>query len=258
MASTSRTPVARLKRLRATDPRWIVDYGLWKLNRLEDRIPRDTEARLQPLRQGVTPALTAVTGLDEAALRPLREEFAGLRTQQHEASSLYGVADTNLTELEYVVVRALHPGVVVETGVWRGLSSWALLAALAANDHGELISIDFPPLDAAQKVEVGHLVPPQLRSRWRLDIGPSRQMLPRALERAGSVDVFVHDSDHTTPNMTREFRVAWRSMPSGGALLSDDIEANHAFERFARRVGHAPIVVPKQLSSGYLGMLRKA
>lgn len=258
MTATSRTPVARLKRLQATDPRWVVDYGLWKLNRLEDRIPRDTEARLRPLRQEVAPALAAVTGLDEAELRPLRAEFAELRIEQQEASALYGVADTNLTELEYVVVRALRPNVVVETGVWRGLSSWALLAALHGNGHGELISIDFPPLDAAQQVEVGHLVPQRLRRRWILEIGPSRQVLPRVLARAGSVDVFVHDSDHTTANMTREFRVAWRAMPMGGALLSDDIEANHAFVRFARRVHLAPVVVPMKQGSGYLGLLRKA
>lgn len=259
MTTTSRrNPAARLKRLQATDRRWIVDYGLWKLNRLEDRIPRATDARLRPLQQDVLPALVQLTGLDEGQLATLRTEFADLRVQQQEASTMYGVADANLSELEYVVTRALRPAVVVETGVWRGLSSWSLLAALSSNDHGRLVSIDFPPLDEAQRVELGHLVPETLRHRWTLEIGPSRQVLPRVLERTGHVDVFVHDSDHTTANMTREFRVAWRAMPTGGVLLSDDIEANHAFLRFARHAGRPPVVVPQHRRAGYLGMLRKA
>jgi hypothetical protein len=118
--------------------------------------------------------------------------------------AVYGVADTNLAEWEYVLVRAVRPAVVVETGVWQGLSSWTLLAALDANGSGELVSIDFPPLDPAQQVEVGHLVPDELRGRWTPEIGPSRQLLPQVVTRVGTVGVFIHDSEHTTANMTLE------------------------------------------------------
>lgn len=257
-APTSRALSARIHRLRAADPRWIVDYGLWKLNRAEDRLPRNTEARLAPLAQEMGPALRAVTGLDDAALSRLRAEFADLLAEQYESSTLYGVADTNLIELQYVVTRALRPAAVVETGVWRGLSSWTILAALDANGYGELTSIDFPPLDESQQVEVGHLVPDRLRGRWTLELGPSRQLLPRVIERIDSLGIFVHDSDHTTANMTREYRVAWRAMRSGSVLISDDIDANHAFVRFAERVGCAPVVLPQQQRTGYLGMARKS
>lgn len=257
MTGSSRSVGARLERLRGTDPHWLVDYGLWKLNRIEDRIPRNTERRHKALRQELGLALESVLGLSAYALAPLRAEFAELHRAQREASGLYGVADSNLTAAQYIVVRALRPAMVVETGVWLGLSSWAMLAALDANEYGELVSIDFPPLDSAQQVEVGQLVPEALRSRWTLEIGPSRQLLPRVIERAGRIDVFVHDSDHTTANMTREYAVAWRAMASGGVLLSDDIEANHAFVRFARRVGREPVVVSKERRAGYVGMLRK-
>lgn len=258
MNVTSRSPRARLERMRATNPRWLLDYALWKYDRLEDRLPRDTEKRLRPLRRDLGPALIEITGASEGEVNTLRAEFATLHQQQAGSTALYGVADTNLTELEYVVVRSMRPAVVVETGVWRGLSSWTLLAALDANGFGELVSIDFPPLDPSQQVEVGHLVPEELRSRWALELGPSRQLLPLVVGRVPSVDVFIHDSDHTTANMSREFRVAWQAMAPGGALLSDDIEANHAFVRFARRVHSTPVVVPKMRRSGYLGMLRKA
>jgi hypothetical protein len=47
-------------------------------------------------------------------------------------------------------------------------------------------------------------------------------------------------------------------MPTGGILISDDIEANHAFVRFAHRMAQAPVIVSQQRRPGYLGMLRKA
>jgi len=256
-ALTSRSLSARIQRLRAADPRWILDYGLWKLNRAEDKLPRNTEARLGPLAQEIGSALQSVTGLDTPALSSLRAEFADLLAEQYESSTLYGVADTHLIELQYVVTRALRPAAVVETGVWRGLSSWTILAALDANGYGELTSIDFPPLDSSQQVEVGHLVPDRLRDRWTLELGPSRQLLPQVLDRIGTLGIFVHDSDHTTANMTREYRVAWRAMRSGSVLISDDIDANHAFVRFAARVGCTPIVLAQQQRTGYLGMVRK-
>lgn len=257
MTTTSRTPAARIARLRGTDRSWLVDYALWKAHRLEDRFPRRTEQRLAALRRDLDDVLVAATGADAAAVGTLRSEYAELRRQQQDAAGLYGVADTNLTELQYVVTRALRPRTVVETGVWRGLSSWTLLAALDANGTGRLVSVDFPPLDPAQRVDVGHLVPDRLRARWTLEIGPSRQVLPRVLDACGPLDVFVHDSDHTYFSMMREFRTGWGALAAGGVLLSDDIEANHAFVKFARRVGQPPLIAAKRQRAGYLGLLRK-
>ena len=44
--------------------------------------------------------------------------------------------------------------------------------------------------------------------------------------------MFLHDSLHTTRNMTFEFQAAWQKMNAGGVLLSDDIHMSKAFERF--------------------------
>jgi hypothetical protein len=48
-------------------------------------------------------------------------------------------------------------------------------------------------------------------------------------------DVFLHDSLHTTRNMTVEFQAAWQMMNAGGVLLSDDIHMSNAFARFITR-----------------------
>jgi hypothetical protein len=44
--------------------------------------------------------------------------------------------------------------------------------------------------------------------------------------------MFLHDSLHTTRNMTFEFRAAWQKMAAGGVVLSDDIHMSKAFARF--------------------------
>jgi predicted O-methyltransferase YrrM len=46
----------------------------------------------------------------------------------------------------YVIIRALKPNIIVETGVANGASSFYLLLALKRNKKGHLFSIDFPNL----------------------------------------------------------------------------------------------------------------
>jgi len=259
VARGRRSPRQTLSRLRGTDRRWVADYGLWKLHRLEDRIPRRSRERLQRHVRPLEDALLAASpsGTSPHAVTSARQEFAELWPRLSEHADLRGVADPSLAETEYVLTRLRAPRVVVETGVWRGMSSWTILAALERSGSGTLVSVDFPPLDAVQRVEVGHLVPGELRSRWRLELGPSRQVLPPLLREYAPVGIFVHDSDHTYFNMMREFAQGWRALAPGGVLVSDDVEANDAFLRFARRCGRQPYVVQKQNPQSFLGVLVK-
>src|SRR6185437_8158116 len=111
-----------------------------------------------------------------------------------------------------------------------GVTTSFILQALAANDGGHLWSIDLPPIGAEQFA--GSFVPQPLRSRWTLLRGRSRALLPRLLNDLPAPDVFLHDSLHTTRNMTFEFQAAWQKMNVGGVLLSDDIHMSKAFARF--------------------------
>ena len=124
-------------------------------------------------------------------------------------------------EALYLLVRALRPRIIVETGVLYGASSAHMLAALARNGAGELHSIEIgrdprePPHD--------HFVPPELKPRWRLIIGDSRRELPALLERCTPIDMFYHDSLHTFEHMSWEFGVALPHISSTGVLASDDV-----------------------------------
>jgi hypothetical protein len=79
-------------------------------------------------------------------------------------------------------------------------------------------------------------VPQHLIGRWTLKRGRSRDLLPRLLreELPAAPDLFLHDSLHTTRNMTFEYHAAWQKMASGGILLSDDIHMSKAFARFMK------------------------
>ena len=170
--------------------------------------------------------------LHEPGADAIREHIASERALLNRpASAAMHDADAGLPDFCYVVCRALKPRVVVETGVGSGVTTSFILQALAANGEGRLWSIDLPPIGSEQFA--GSFVPQPLRSRWTLLRGRSRDLLPRLLSDLPAPDVFLHDSLHTTRNMTFEFHTAWQKMNSGGVLLSDDIHMSNAFARFA-------------------------
>ena len=157
-------------------------------------------------------------------------------------------ADARL-RLLYCCVRLLRPRRVVETGVFDGVSTCVILKALADDGgDGRLVSIDLPPhapvpgstdkmaattLPPGQRS--GWLVPDGLRARWTLHEGAARELLPAVLDASGGLDVFFHDSLHTTAHMTWEYDVAWPAIVGGGLLLTDDVFWSTAFWRFCRR-----------------------
>lgn len=140
--------------------------------------------------------------------------------------------------LQYALVRAARPELVVETGVANGVSSAHFLRAMERNGRGRLISIDLPDEAYLPDGErIGWMVPEGLRDRWEVRTGDARELLPAVLEEAGSVDLFVHDSLHTREHMLFELREAWPAVTPDGHLVCDDADRNAAFEAFCREAG---------------------
>lgn len=147
------------------------------------------------------------------------------------------------------IAERVRARVLVETGVFNGRSSLALLAA-TKDWQGRLYSIDKPllaptrnadgrvdPAHVPNIVDTGNMVPRSLRDRWTLIIGDSAEALPRLLGQLGSIDLFFHDSEHSKEVQAREYREAWRHLRPGGALISDDIDWTTAFAEFAAWAG---------------------
>jgi predicted O-methyltransferase YrrM len=200
-------------------------------------------------------ALSAL-GIPEPELRALVHQFenAAPRVYEHLAEAARAAGDQTAAtraaghsesseegkKLLYLSVRVSNPRLVVETGPFNGASSTFLLHALEANGgDGRLVSFDLRDARDALGVplppgrEPAWLVPNELRHRLELVLGDTRQTLRRRLE-GETVDLFFHDSLHTTRHMLFEFRVAWRHLRQGGLLVSDDVFWNPAFWLFTK------------------------
>lgn len=180
------------------------------------------------------------------------------------------VFDTHQDECAklYALIRKRRPEVVVETGVYSGVSTTSILLALSRNRTGTLYSIDagrqlLEEHDGSDHAErraafyersrpscaeagshvipggrrPGWIVPSDLEDRWELTIGRSRRVLPTLLADVGDVSLFYHDSEHSMARMLFEFELAWEWLESGGVLLSHHIEHNDAFETFVSERG---------------------
>jgi Methyltransferase domain len=152
--------------------------------------------------------------------------------------------DSLLVRLAWCLVAHLRPGRIVETGVARGMTTRALLEGLEHNGAGHLWSIDLPPLlEHALATETAAAVPERLYDRWTLRHGSSRRVLPGLVAELGSIELFVHDSMHTTRNLRFELEHIWPALAAGGVALLDDVEKNAAIRDFLESHPGTPSMV---------------
>jgi predicted O-methyltransferase YrrM len=191
-----------------------------------EAISWESAARLLAEDEGATRAILA-----EPGLTMVEAEVGAASADRRGPWSTDYNADRALARCAYLVCRLVRPTVAVETGVAYGVTSAYILAALDANSHGILHSVDLAPLggDASW---VGALTPARLRTRWRLHLGSSRAKLPVILS-LGPVDFFLHDSLHTYTTMRWELTTAWASLQPGGVVMADDIQSNDAFREMS-------------------------
>lgn len=167
-----------------------------------------------------------ISTLESEGLRVGRGTYAG-----------WDDADELLARVVWCLGIHLKPQVAVETGVARGLTTRFLLEAMERNGVGRLFSIDLPPLTRrGQPDETGAAVPDSLRSRWTYVAGSSRRRLPALLNRLKRVDLFVHDSLHTTRNVLFELELVWQVLDDRGAIVVDDVDLSRGFELFTARM----------------------
>jgi hypothetical protein len=128
----------------------------------------------------------------------------------------------------YAMVRASRPAHVVETGTDKGLGTCVLAAALlrnAADGHpGRVTSIDINP-------EAGYLA---RAAPWS---GVVDMVLGDSAAEIGglttSVDLFLHDSDHSAAHERTELRAVENVLAPGALLLSDNAMHTNVLPRYA-------------------------
>ncbi len=61
------------------------------------------------------------------------------------------------------------------------------------------------------------------------------------LARVGTIDTFMHDSEHSYECKSYEYNAAWPALRDAGALISDDVNSTAAFREFAAEQGRTPV-----------------
>lgn len=207
MKDAIRCALERLARSRMRPP-------LGELNREAEIMTRDPDVLLSRIR------------VPSASMGSATEERRRPRGAFPEA---WGLGEDSLRVL-YSIVRRARPVLSVETGIANGESSRVILSAIRENGTGALVSYD-PSENTGDAVSI------DLRASWvRI-----REKMERDFP--DTIDLFLHDSDHSYANMRREFEVARNAMTNGGWLLSDDVDSNYAFIDVCREIGRRPALL---------------
>ncbi|MGN9778716.1 O-methyltransferase [Micromonospora sp. H33] len=244
IARTRLAPVAAFpKRLRAvarydakvlsTSARWLV----------QSREHHNYTYDLTPLsRNHLAWFVSVVCDIPVKQVRAYLDEIeADDNLRQHLQQAIAGAERRGLADKQiryarrigwYAIVRASRPKHIVETGVDKGLGSVVLAAALlrnAAEGHpGRVTSLDINP-------EAGYLAKV---APWSevvdLVIGDSLASIA-ALDRP--VDLFLHDSDHSTVHERREFTAVEPKLAPGAILLTDNVTVTNVLAEHAERTG---------------------
>ena len=200
-------------------------------------------------------AASTALGISEAAYASLAEQLWVPSGDLDEPLSVWNARD-ELLRIAAVAVRVMQPTVVVETGVALGFTTGTILHQLEENGRGRLYSIDLPALQWDPHEAIGRAVPEELKHRWELTLGDSRDVLGPIAARVAPIDIFLHDSLHTYSTQMREYRAVWPYVRSGGLLISDDI-GNPAFVEFADEVGARPLLVTGSSRRSAIGLVLK-
>ncbi|HUI38541.1 MAG TPA: class I SAM-dependent methyltransferase [Thermoplasmata archaeon] len=200
--------------------------------------------RMLFFRQASIDRLLRLTGATAAELRTYRQELLGSGLPElllKRGANLPMTRELPQGALLYLLVRALRPERVVETGVRPGYSTAWMLAALELNGTGELVSLGPGPIagraSGVPAGTVGQLVAPVLRGRWTLVLGNSEDRLEEILRTGGPVGLFFYDNGPDEARARFELRKAWPSLGPKGVLLAHHAEANRAWAEFCQWQG---------------------
>ena len=131
----------------------------------------------------------------------------------------------------YAVVRAMKPGLVIETGVEKGLGACVLAAALLRNREeghpGVYVGTDIDP-------GAGFLLGPPYTQVASIHYGDSVQSL-RAIE--GPIDLFINDSDHSADYERLEYETVNEKLSEKAIVLGDNAHVTTVLLEFAEMTG---------------------
>lgn len=178
--------------------------------------------------------------LDEWKKDPLRS-YLKQAVDTWEQHGMQGANNLYYLSL-YAYIRSQSPDVIVETGVKDGWATFYTLAAMRVNQNKNGGTTDLysvaPPDETwsyREGKQPGWIIPDELSNtnKWHLFRASYKQGLVQIIDSVETVDVFNHDSIHTTSHMLCEFELA-ETYIDDGIIISDNIYDSMAFYYFTR------------------------
>lgn len=239
-------------------PAWALHRAGTAIARRRDRRAHETHAeQLALLQLPIDNAIAAVLRVDVKNVKEILGTYAGTELKRTDSDIPRGwKASDNFCLLLFCVCRLMKPQLVLETGVATGVSSATILHALSANQKGQLHSVEFPPLGRRDLSYIGSSIPDEVKDRWTLYTGPSTSLLREFVRRQQSIDIFVHDSDHSYWNQIAEYTMAWQLLRPGGLLISDDARSDSLLD-FASKSGARPVTITRSDRGGFIALIWK-
>lgn len=231
---------------------------------LRPAMRRAIRQRMVRFREASIARVGQLTGSREAELKVVRRELSLSAVPDMLIDRGAGLPSTQefpQAGLLYLLVRALRPRTVIETGVRPGYTTAWILAGLEANGMGALHSLGPGPtahrIQSVRDVSVGQFVPPALRSRWTLVLGNTEDNLRELLAQQRPIDLFLYDNGPNADRARFELRAAWAGLSPRGILLAHHADASTAWSDFCRAQGMAEqILDPGPPRLGAVGMRR--
>lgn len=181
----------------------------------------------------------------------LRDDLISRQSCSNQAyPKAYNIAD-ELCLLIYLTVRTYHPLTILETGVANGVSSYFILNAMNKNNQGTLYSTDIAS-------DVGGILNEEEKKRWKLKVLNNRKIgsqFREIVDDLPSMDIFVHDSDHTFDGQMSEYKQIYHKISDSGFLISDDVDMSYAFIHFCSTHGINPMILVT--STKVVGLFQK-
>ena len=150
------------------------------------------------------------------------DDMATMQDKKNEKSmDLYLPIHTVL----YMLCKKQKPSSIIETGVEKGGSTYAILKALdTININTYLYSIDIGKYYTYKNeyvAKIGSLVTDHLKKRWKFVHGDAQKILGTVLEKTGELDTFMALQGHTYKVQKHEGETAWPHIKNGGLFVLD-------------------------------------
>jgi predicted O-methyltransferase YrrM len=219
------------------------------LNRYQIRkMSRDVDPRVRRFAEILASERSAVHSAQIDDIERHREHLAGgysasrygLSQSRMEALAMVASKSPRWAGLIFDIVIALRPTRVLEMGTAIGISGAYIAAGLVANDHGELVTIEynsksyevardtFSDLDLDQRVTLVH--------------GTFEDALETLMDSEPSFDLVFKDGEHSESATTRWFDSLAPRLASPSAFLLDDIRRDAGMKRAWDQVRRDPQV----------------